>query len=800
MQSEKMAEGKYGYFDSANREYVITRPDTPRPWFNYLMNDTTVSMISNTSGGVCYDKDPTTMRLLRYRYQNVPYDRPGRYIYVRDNEKNKFWSACWAPVHPPVNKCEYRCRVGAGYSIITFLYDGIETEVTYFVPRDRALELWDLKITNKGKKARKLSTFSYAEFAFWGALRDLMNIDNCPNISLQEEKNGAIIHHSYNDVGTGLHDMNFVQLYGFHTSNVKPSGFNGDRDLFIGRYRDEKNPLVVEKGVSTNYCKNGGYPIGCFEHKFTLRPGQSKRIVYQTGVAKDQKDVFKVSKKYKNNKEVDRAFEAAQLYWKDKFDLFKISTPDKEFDALANGFIQYQAAVTMRLSRSISSYEWGIARAGYGFRDSCQDQLGMMHALPEKSRIVINHLVRAVYIDGGAAHSLHPAKKKYDVNTFYDDNCWLALAISQYVRETGDLAFLKSKAGYVDSKKEDSVLDHLLRMNAFTWKVRGKHGLIQTGSADWNDSLNPLDKRAESIFTSALYCASTRELIKLLEAAGNKKMQVVLQKRYDTIKKLINTAGWDGEWLKRMIFTDGTVLGAKKNKTLPKIFLEPHPWAVLGGSVEGKRALSMMDAVEKYLGCEDGHKIMDHGFKKFDIKIGSAGVVTPGVKENGAVFNHASSWMIAAEAVLGRGDKAMEYFKRMCAATKNKNAERHEAEPYVACQYATQKPFHIIGRGRNGWLTGTASWMATAALQYIIGCRPDFKGLCIDPCIPADWKEFSLERVFRGTKYIISVKNPERVNKGVLFLLVDGKVVKGNIIPYKKRVKPVKVIVVMGKK
>ena len=799
MSKEKIAAGTYGYFDGENREYVITRPDTPRPWFNYLMNDTTVSMISNTSGGVCYDKDPSTMRLLRYRYQNVPYDRPGRYIYVRDNEKNKYWSACWAPVHTDIKKSKYECRVGAGYNIITFIYDNVKTEVTYFVPMDKPLEIWDLKITNLGKKARKLSTFSYAEFAFWGALRDLMNIDNCPNISRQHYKNGAIIHHSYNDVGTGLHDMKFVQLYGYHTSNVRASGYNGDRDLFLGRYRDEKNPIVVEKGVSTNHCKDGGYPIGCFEHKFTLKPGQTKRIVYQTGVAKNEKDVFVVSKKYKSFSNVDKAFEAAKNYWKKKFELFKVTTPDKEFDVMVNGFIQYQAAMTMRLSRSISSYEWGIARAGYGYRDSCQDQLGMLHALPEKSKIVIDHLVKAVYKDGGSAHNLHPARNNYGVNTFYDGNNWLALTISQYVRETGDVAFLSSKAGYIDTKKEDRVIDHLLKMNDFTWKLKGKHGLIQTGSADWNDSLNPQDMRAESLFNSTLYCASTKELITLLDYAGNKKLKGTLQKRYDTIKKLIHTVGWDGEWLKRMIFVDGTILGAKKNKVNPKIFLELHPWAVIGGSVDGERAYKMLDAVEKYLGCEVGPKLMEHGFKNFDVKIGAAGVVTPGIKENGAVFNHASSWMIVAEAILGRGEKSMEYFKRMCMATKNRKIEVHESEPYVACQFVSQKPFHIVGRGRNGWLTGTASWMAAATMQYIIGCRPDFKGLCIDPCIPAKWKEFSLERVFRGTKYLISVKNPENVSKGVLFLLVDGKVIKGNVIPYKKSGKPVKVVAVMGK-
>ena len=799
MNDSRVAEGEFGYFDGETGEYVITRPDTPRPWYNYLINETTVGMISNTSGGVCYDKDPTTHRLLRYRYQNIPYDRPGRYIYVRDNDSKKYWSACWAPVHTDVKKSRYTCRVGFGYNTITFEYDGIKTEVTYFVPQDRAMELWDLKITNTGMKSRNLSTFSYAEFAFWGAMRDLMNIDNGPNLSRQHYKNGAIIHHSYNDLGTGLHDMHFVQVYGFHTASPKAQGYNGDRDLFLGKYRDEKNPVVVETGKSTNYCENGGYPIGCFEHKFTLKPGATKRIVYQTGVAKNERDVFVTSKKYKNFKNVDRAFKETKKYWTDRISAFKVTTPDKEFNTLVNGFVQYQASMTLRLSRSISSYEWGIMRAGFGFRDSCQDQLGMLHAFPEKSKTVIGHLLNAVYPDGGAAHSLHPAKNKYDVGGFYDDNNWLVMAVSQYIKETGDKGFLKTKAGYIGSAKKDSVLEHLVKLNDFTWGKRGKHGLIQTGSADWNDSLNPQDKKTESCFTSALYCASTKELIELLLLAGKERLAGKLGKRCESIARLMNSFGWDGGWYKRLIFPNGTELGAKKNKTLPSIFLEPQPWAVISGLAEGKRAEKALDSTEKLLGTEYGHRLLDRGFKTFDLKIGSAGICTPGIKENASVFNHASSWMIVAEAILGRGDKAMEYFKRMCGATKNRIAAKHEVEPYVACQFISQKPFHIIGRGRNGWLTGTSSWIAAGTMQYIAGCRPEFDGLRIDPCIPKEWNGLTVERTFRGVKYIIEVKNPEHINKGVRYLLVNGMEVPGNLIPFKKSKTPVYVIAVMGK-
>lgn len=794
----RIAKGKYGYFDAARREYVITRPDTPRPWYNYLMNDSYVALISNTSGGVSYDKDPTLYRLLRYRYQNVPYDRPGRYVYIRDNDSDEYWSGCWAPVHTDISKCKYECRVGAGYNIITFTYKGIKTQVAYFVPQDRQLEIWDLTITNIGKKVRHLSTFSYAEFAFWGAMRDLLNIDNCPNISLQKHMKGAIIHSSYNDVGTGLDNMNFIRHYGYHISSEKPYAYNGDRDHFIGNYRDERNPIVLETGKSTNYCKTGGYPIGCLEHRFTLRPSQSKRITYQTGIAKDEKSVFIDSRKYKSHANVDRAFREVKGYWDERLGRFTVKTPDKKFDAVVNSFVQYQAAMTMRLSRSISSYEWGMSR-GMGFRDSCQDQLGMIQGFQKHAKMIISRLVEALYPDGSAAHNSYPLRNRYDRAGFYDDHNWLAITVCRYIKETGDFKFLKEKLKYVGTKKKGTVFEHLLKCNNLAWKLRGKNGLMQTGHADWNDSLNPGDMESESTFTSALFCVSTKELIELVTVIGEKKLADKLQKRYDIIKKLLNTKGWDGAWYKRMIRTDGRILGSKRNRSTAKIFLEPQPWAVMAGVIGVGRAEKMLDAVEKYLGCEDGHRVMDKGFDVFDMDdMGSVTVMPNGIKENASVFNHASSWMIVAEAMLGRGDKSMEYFKRMCATTKNMKPDIHEVEPYVACQHVSQKPFHIVGRGRNSWLTGTASWMAVASMQYIIGCRAEYEGLRIDPSIPAKWKGFYLERVFRGTRYLITVKNPQHVSKGVKYIKVSGVRIDDNLIPYRKTAKPINVTVVMG--
>lgn len=791
--------GGFGHFDPKAREYVITRPDTPRPWYNYLMNDTFVSMISHTGGGLAYYKDPRLHRLLRYRYQNVPYDRPGRYLYLRDHDSGKYWAGTWAPVWTKGGT--FRCRVGACYQVIAYEYQGIASEITYFVPADRPLEIWDLRVRNVSKRPRRLSTWSYAEFAFWGAMRDLMNIDNCPNVSRQRHDRGAIVHTSWNDIGTGLHDMHFVQNCGFHLSNVTPQGYNGDRDRFLGNYRDERDPVVVETGRSTNWCENGGYPIGSLEHRFTLKPGEEKRIIYQTGYAATDREYRGVARKYLSEEAVDAAFADLKTTWTKRFEACQVKTPDAAFNAAANSFIPYQAAMTLILSRSLSSYEWGVGRA-IGFRDSSQDQLGMMHALPERSRQMILALIGAVNEDGSACHNSNPLTGQYGEAGFYDDQNWIASTVAAYVKETGDLDFPMTKMPWRTTKKPGTVLDRLIACEEFSWKHRGKNGLMQTGCADWNDSLNPGRKETESVFTSILYCASTRDLAELLERLGRAKDAAVMWKRYQTMKALVNKKTWDGDWYQRLIFTDGRVMGSRRSKKhdLPEMYLEPQPWSVIAGVADKKRAIVALDATERRLGTEHGHRLTDQPFEVFDMNIGSVGIFPPGIKENGSVFNHASAWMIHAEALLGRGDRAFEYWTRMCAVTKNRIAAKHECEPYVACQFISQPPFHTTGRGRNAWLTGTATWMALASYQGILGLRPGYDGLSVNPSIPSSWKGFSALRVFRGARYEITVRNPRCVSSGVAAMTVNGQPVRGCLIPWSNvhRGRIVKVEVTLG--
>ena len=789
--------GKYGYFDPENKEYVITRPDTPRPWYNYLMNEDFISLISNTGGGMAYYKDPKVFRLLRYRFQNVPMDRPGRYIYLRDENTGDYWSATWAPTMRKDGK--YQCRVGAGYQIITYELNGIETEVTYFVPPDLPLEIWDLKIKNLSSIKRKLKIFSYAEFAFWGALRDLINLDSPPSCTRIKYENNTIVHYSYNDIGTGLHDMHFVQNFGFHVANITPQGYNCNRDKFIGIYRDESNPMVVETGISTNYCGNHGQPIGSLEHCFTLMPGESKRIIYQTGFGENDDAWRKNSKKYKSEKNVDQAFLQVKEHWEKRFSAFQVNTPDPEFDAVVNSFIQYNAAVTAVLSRSLSSWQRGIMLS-IGFRDSAQDQIAMVHAMPKQCRKMIINLLNGLNLDGSACHNFNPRLNSYGVTGFYDDQNWIALTVAAYVKETGELDFLDQKIRWADSEKKDTVFEHLLAAQEFSWNHRGKHGLMQIGNADWNDSLNPGDKTSESIFNCHLYGASTLALIGLCEIRGEIELAKKFQQRYNKIKELTNTLGWDGQWYKRLIKVDGELIGSIHSK-YGRIFLEPQPWAVMSGFADKKKAEALLDIVEEKLGTEYGHKLIDIPFYTYDESIGAVGISPPGTKENGSVFNHAASWMIYAEALLGRGNIAYKYYKRMSMPVKNERIETYLREPYAACQYIPVSPSKNEGEGINPWLTGTAAWQAIATMQGIIGCRADYDGLIIDPSIPDSWDEFKLIRRFRDIEYHITVKNPDHVCHGVKILLVEGETMPDCKIPYNKKQKgkKVNVMVVLGK-
>ena len=794
----EIAEGPFGYFDEEKHEYVITRPDTPQPWYNYLINDLGYcALISHTGGGTSFFLSPKDRKLLRYRFNSVPADRPGRWLYLRDQQSGEYWSATWSPVPKPKSEFSFRCRVGLNTQRIQAGYHGIGSQITYFVLPDRPAEVWLVRLTNTGPSERTLRSYSYAEFNFWGTLRDLLNLDNCPKCSRYYYDNGTIVHHSYNDVGTGLDNMVWVRQYAGFRSTHPPAGYNAERQQFLGDiWRSESNPRVLETGEDTNFAGPGDWPLCGLTHQWALPPGGSVEFAFVLAYGETEEKLQECLSAADDLEGLKGALEAVRAQWRKRLEIFHARTPAREdFDTCANTWNQYNSYITARLSRSISSYEWGAGR-GLGFRDTLQDIMGACHLEPGLARERLLLLAGCIHRDGIALHNYFPLTREGDGRDFYDDHLWLPLSAGQYIRETGDTGILGELVAFWDTPEKQTLLERLALTLDTTWRLRGEHGLPQTGHADWNDGLNPGAMESESVFNAMLFCAAARELAELAEFIGRTELAALCRARYAEIKRIVNEAAWDGAWYRRILLKGGGYIGGQAVSP-GSIFLEPQAWSVISGVAEGERALAVMDSVHKYLAREHGVALLDPPYPDYDPRWGSISIVLPGHKENGSIFCHAASWAVVAEALLGRGGRAYDYYIRLAPTTKSRIAEVHETEPYVYSQHIAQEPFHKVGRARNSWLTGSAGWFVRAAQQYILGVRPVLGGLLIEPSVPG-WKEFSVTRVLRGAHYSITVKNPSGVEHGVKCLRVDGREIEGRTVPFAPEGSVVRVEAEMG--
>ena len=786
----------YGHFDDVRREYVITRPDTPQPWYNYIRNRDYCGLISHTGGGPSYHRDCKHRRFLRYRYNNLPADRPGRYVYLRDEETGDYWSATWAPVEKPLDRQKYECRVGLNYQVIRSEYKGIVTEMTYFVSPDHDVEIWRLQLKNASGRKRTLKTWSYAELNVWGTLRDLLNMDNNPRCTrVNWTDDNVLIHSTWNDLGTSLGGMSWVRVYGYFTPSLPPVGYDTDREMFIGPYRCEANPVVVETGKPNNHCADGGLPVAALCHEWTLEAGEERTLVFQMGVADDPKAFERIIPIYRDEKNVETALRKLKTSWAERLESMQTQTPDADFNTVFNTWTPYQSVMTGFLSRSFSSWKWG-GSVGIGFRDTSQDVMGCCHLLPDLARDQLRMLMGIQYQDGTAVHGYVPETGECSDRDFLDDHLWLVLSACNYVKETGDLGLLEENIRFIDGG-EATGYEHLARSLAGTMNRLGENGLPHTGHADWNDGLNPGDMESESVFVATLFCAACREMIDLAEFLGRKSDAKKYDGYYRTMKERINERAWDGEWYRRVLVKGGGFIGSAEN-ALGSIFVEPQPWAVMSGVAEGERARQTLDSVNRVLGTEYGIRLVWKPFPDYDPNIGAISIILAGTKENGSVFHHTNPWVICAETVLGRGERAMDYFKRISPTTKNRIIDTHQVEPYVFCQWTGLDPFKHVGRGANPWITGTATWVMLALSQYILGIKPDWVGLRIDPCVPKGWKTFKVTRRFRGARYEISVENSNGVEKGVTSVTLDGKDIGGNVVPAQKEGTTHKVRVTMG--
>lgn len=830
---------KFGYFDDVNKEYVITTPQTPYPWINYLGSQEFFSLISNTAGGYCFYKDAKLRRITRFRYNNVPLDLGGgRYFYLYDN--GDFWSPGYAPAKRELDF--YECRHGMGYTKITGRRNEVEVETTFFVPLDCNGEIHKVVVRNTGTQSKKLKLFSFVEWCLWNAQDDSTNFQRNFNTGEVEIK-GSVIYHKTEYKERRDH-------YAFYSVNTPICGFDSDRESFLGTYGGFENPKVVSEGTSANSIADGWSPIASHCVELELSAGESRELVFllgyvensleekwewQVGTPDDtgllqstgapngtniinKKKAEQMIDRFATSEAVDVAFAQLREYWDKLLSKYTAKTPEEKTNRMVNIWNQYQCMVTFNLSRSASYFESGIGR-GMGFRDSNQDLLGFVHQVPDRARERIIDLASTQLPDGGAYHQYQPLTKKGNDEiggNFNDDPLWMILAVVSYIKETGDYEILNVMTPY-DNKEELAapLTDHLKRSFDHVINNLGPHNLPLIGRADWNDCLNlncfsmePGEsfqtvtskdgKVAESVMIAGMFAYIGEEYAILMEKTGDIKESARAYAEVEKMREAIMKNGYDGEWFLRAYDDFGKKVGSKECKE-GKIFIESQGFCVLGKcGVQDGKAIAALDAVEEKLGTKYGLILNNPAFTKYYVEYGEISTYPAGYKENAGIFCHNNAWIICAEAFMGRGDKAFDYYTRIAPAYTEEYSEIHRLEPYVYAQMVAGKDAKRFGEAKNSWLTGTASWNFIAISQYILGVKPEYDGLMIDPCIPKSWDGFEAVRQFRGDTIKISVVNPNHVSRGVKEIVVDGVKITGNIIPVFGDKAEHKAVVTMG--
>ena len=783
---------RYGYFDNQNREYVIERPDVPVSWTNYLGVRDLCTVISHNAGGYSFYQNAEHKRITRFRANGVPLDRPGRYVYLRDDDTGEYWSISWQPVGKDLAKASYECRHGLSYSKFSCNYQDLHAEQTVFVPVDDDAELWDVRIKNTGSLERRLSVFSYLEFSFHH-----IEIDN-QNLQMSLYASGA----SYQD-GIIEYDF-FYEPWTFHyfASNFEPDGYDCMRDRFLGNYRTETNPEAVERGKCAVSSELGGNHCAALHKRLTLAPGEEARLIFLLGVGPRAKG-REVKAKYSDLAEVDRAFAALRSYWEEKLAAFQCKTPHQGLDTMINTWTLYQAETCVVWSRFASFIEVG-GRTGLGYRDTSQDLMSVVHTNPGKCRQRILELLQGQVSEGYGLHLFDPdwfdpAKQtapKFKSPTVTrtpdrksiihgledvcsDDALWLVVSICEYVKETGDDALFGEVVPFAD-QGESTVYQHLKRALDFSARHVGSNGICQGLRADWNDCLNL--GGGESAMVSFLHHWALRAFVEAAEHLGCERDAREYGGLADKVKAACERELWDGEWYLRGITAKGVRIGTRENEE-GKIFLESNTWAVVSDAASAERGRLAMDAVDRHLYSEYGIHLLWPAFSKPDDDIGFVTRVYKGIKENAAIFSHPNPWAVIAECKLGRGDRAMKFYDALLPANQNDLIEIREAEPYSYCQFVMGRDHTAFGRARHPWLTGSGGWNYTAATRWILGIRLSFDGLIVDPCIPGEWKGFHVTRQWRGATFEIAVANTNGVQKGVRSITLNGEPVDGAIPP-----------------
>lgn len=780
---------QYGHFDNEKREYVIDRVDLPVSWTNYLGVKDLCVVVNHTAGGYMFYQSPEYHRVTRFRGNAVPMDRPGHYVYLRDAKDGDYWSISWQPVGKSLDQAKYTCRHGMSYTTYECDYKGIKASQTLMVPMDDAVELWDVRLKNTTDKERRISVFSYCEFSFHHIMIDNQNFQMslyCAGSSYDEN----IIEYDlfYEEFG-----------YQYFTSNVTPDGFDCLRDSFLGAYRTEDNPIAVERGTCSGSHELGNNHCGSLQKDLVLAPGEEVRLIFMLGEG-NREAGKKIREKYSDMANVDAAYAQLKDYWENKFAQLQIKTPNEGMNTLINTWNLYQAEVNIMFSRFASFIEVG-GRTGLGYRDTAQDAMTIPHSNPEKCRQRIVELLRGLTTKGYGLHLFSPEwfdpdakkekKKPFKSPTVIptvnaknivhgledacsDDALWLVPSIIEYIKETGETGFADETVTYADGG-EGTVYEHMKRILDFSAEQVGTTGICKGLRADWNDCLNL--GGGESAMVSFLHYWAISHFLQLAEYLGRTEDVEKYQAMRERVGNVCNRELWDKEWFIRGITKNGKKIGTSEDAE-GKVHLESNAWAVLSGAADVEKGKRAMDSVDKYLFTPYGILLNAPSYTVPDDDIGFVTRVYPGLKENGSIFSHPNPWAWAAECVLGRGDRAMKFYNALCPYYQNNMIEIRQSEPYSYCQFVVGRDHTAFGRARHPFMTGSGGWAYFSATRYMLGIRPDFEHLTIDPCIPADWKKFSAVRRWRGAEYDIHVENPDGVMKGVQELYLDGEKVE----------------------
>ena len=811
---------KFGYFDDEKKEYVITTPHTPLPWINYLGSQDFFSLVSNTCGGYSFYRDAKLLRLTRYRYNNIPEDSNGKYYYIKDGDT--VWNPGTMPCQTVLDR--YECRHGLGYSRFHGERGGLSADLLAFVPVNWPCEINRLTLKNHSDETKQIVLFSYVEFCLWNAVDDMTNFQR--NLSIGEvEIEGSTVYHKTEYRERRRH-------YSFFSVNTPIDGFDTSRDEFLGQGRSNAMPQAVEKGACTGSVASGWYPTASHQINLTLAPGEEREYIFLLGYCENPEEdkweapnvirkdgALAMQRAFARPEQVEQAFAELREYWEELLSHFTVTSQNPHVNRMANIWNQYQCMVTFNLSRSASYYETGTGR-GMGFRDSCQDLLGFVHLVPDRARQRILDIASTQFEDGSAYHQYQPLTKKGNMDIgsgFNDDPLWLIAAVSAYLKETGDFDILEEQVPFdCDEGKTAPLFEHLWRSFCFSCTHQGPHGLPLIGRADWNDCLNlncfsmepgesfqttgPSEGPvAESVFIAGMFVKYSRELAQIARIYGKEREAGEAERAADKMYDAVLSAGWDGEWFLRAYDASSGKVGSRECEE-GKIYIEPQGFCVMAGiGVKEGMAQKALDSVKKYLDTDYGIMLLQPAYSCYYLNLGEISSYPPGYKENAGIFCHNNPWVSIAETVLGRGTRAFEIYRKTCPSYTEEISEIHRTEPYIYSQMIAGRDAPRHGEAKNSWLTGTAAWTFVDLSQAILGIRPSFEGLTIDPCVPADFGDFEITRIYRNAVYRIQVKNPEHVEKGIRCLEVDGRRIEGNTVPWTPGQKEYRVVAHMGR-